>query len=439
MLGFGVRLWEGQLRRPAVFPGATLDMNFAAQNYLGAKPSDLTVARASSGWLVDSAGGLNSFGNNVPRILPGLGLCIEFSRTNSIRNSTAVGAVVGTVGSGGALPTNWVASTNGSGLSYAIQGTGTESGMSYVDIRLFGTAGSVTEFFFAPEPTSGMAATNGQTWAYSTYTRVVAGSLSNITAIQQNLSDRQAAGAVGTWANTRTADFKAAALAATAVGQNKQNNIGTISDASAAFIWPTFYIAHGTGAVDITLRVGMQQCELGANVTSPIPTSTVAVTRATDNVMLAGAAYSAAVSGASGVWYAEGSIIDNTGGSQTRRLIDVTDGTANNRILLGKATTNQPRYLVSAAAATQADIFNTAAFATAPFKIAARFNANAFQEATMGVLGTPDVAGSVPTVTQCQFGLDVLITDLACAYGLIRRVAYIPGVKTDAFLQALSA
>ena len=87
MLGFGVRLWEGRLRsRGGFFPGATLDMNFANATYLGAKPSDLTVVRASVAYGTNADGSLTSFGVNVPRITA-LGLLIEAARTNSALHS----------------------------------------------------------------------------------------------------------------------------------------------------------------------------------------------------------------------------------------------------------------------------------------------------------------------------------------------------------------
>ena len=87
MLGFGVRLWEGRLRsRGGFFPGATLDMNFANATYLGAKPSDLTVVRASVAYGTNADGSLTRFGVNVPRITA-LGLLIEAARTNSALQS----------------------------------------------------------------------------------------------------------------------------------------------------------------------------------------------------------------------------------------------------------------------------------------------------------------------------------------------------------------
>jgi len=64
-------------------------------------------------------------------------LLLEPQRTNSIRNSTMVGAVAGNPGT---LPTNWNVS-GAVGLTRTIVGVGTELGLQYVDFRFNGTAG----------------------------------------------------------------------------------------------------------------------------------------------------------------------------------------------------------------------------------------------------------------------------------------------------------
>jgi len=68
-------------------------------------------------------------------------LLLEPQRTNSIRNSSMVGAVAG---SPGTLPTNWTRQ-NSSGLTQTVVGVGVENGLQYVDINLSGIATQKTK------------------------------------------------------------------------------------------------------------------------------------------------------------------------------------------------------------------------------------------------------------------------------------------------------
>ena len=76
------------------FGGSTYDLNFATSSYCGTTLGAISVVRASSGEAVDNSGNWSSFSSNTPRIT-NAGLTREESRTNSIRNSTFVGAAAG--------------------------------------------------------------------------------------------------------------------------------------------------------------------------------------------------------------------------------------------------------------------------------------------------------------------------------------------------------
>ena len=90
---------------------------------------DLTWTRASTANRTNSAGNIELMGLGVPRLSYMYGsapaLLLEPQRTNSIRNSSMVGAAAG---SPGTLPNNW-ASALLSGLTQTIVGTGTERGV----------------------------------------------------------------------------------------------------------------------------------------------------------------------------------------------------------------------------------------------------------------------------------------------------------------------
>ena len=106
----------------------------------------VTVVRASAATQVDSTGNWAQVGNNV-LARTNSGASIWEARTNSIRNNTMAGAVAGTPGT---LPTNWTFSGSIGGITTAVIGTGTDSGVNYVDIQWSGSAtGNHTLFFDA--------------------------------------------------------------------------------------------------------------------------------------------------------------------------------------------------------------------------------------------------------------------------------------------------
>ncbi len=107
--------------------------------------------------------------------------------------------------------------------------------------------------------------------------------------------------------------------------------LGTATHVSTAFVEPelNFGVANGQ-AIDVTLRIGWPQQELGLFVTSPIRTTGAAATRAGDVVTLAGLSFGPAFSA-----YAKGTSSINPGASvSSPRLINLNDGTTNNYVEL---------------------------------------------------------------------------------------------------------
>jgi hypothetical protein len=253
----------------------TLTLDFAKAKRVDPR---VTFTRASTATYFDASGTLRSAADNVPRIdfnpstLLCQGLLIEESRTNSIRNNTMVGAAAGTPGT---LPTNW---TYGqlSTLTTEIVGTGTETGINYVDIRISGTATTTPLIYF--EANSTVAATNNQTWATSVFVKIVGGGTTNISVPTTTLRMSDSGGA--------NLGFVAGSMytlptSATSLSACRFSSSHTTNNASTAFVMPAFAF-NAAGAIDITLRIGLPQLELGAFATSVIPTTTTALTRAAD-------------------------------------------------------------------------------------------------------------------------------------------------------------
>ena len=102
-----------------------------------------TLTRASTAYCFSAAGALTNNSADVARFdydpitLSPLGLLIEASRTNQVRNPRAEGSTAGTPGT---MPTNWAVSA--APLSSSVVGTGSENGIPYFDLRIFGTSGT---------------------------------------------------------------------------------------------------------------------------------------------------------------------------------------------------------------------------------------------------------------------------------------------------------
>lgn len=194
---------------------------------------------------------------------------ITSSRTNHITNNTMVGAVAGTPGT---LPTNWPFQFSNNGLAVSIVGTGTESGIAYLDWRVSGTAtaAAIGDINFG----RGSALT-AQTWTASSYLRLVAGNLSGVTSATIGLIEETAAPAFVTGATYSISLPTTASL----ITQRPTASRTLTGGATVALLRTglTFNVSSGS-TVDFTIRIGMPQLEQGSVATSVIPTSTAAVT-----------------------------------------------------------------------------------------------------------------------------------------------------------------
>lgn len=232
-----------------------------------------------------------------------LGLLIEEQRTNSIRNPRAEGAVVGTPGT---LPTNWVIDATAT-QARTIVGTGTESGIPYIDIQINTGASNNDRAYFAifSETTNGVAAAPSQAWAFAPYVRVVSGSLGAGNA-QVMLRQQDAAHAV-----LGDVSFSFTPTTASLVSQ-RPIVTQTSTPANTAYVAPfiQFSSLSTTAPLNVTLRIGAPQLEQGAFATSlilPGVGSPAATTRAGDvATMPVGAWFNQNAGGLGIEWILEG-------------------------------------------------------------------------------------------------------------------------------------
>lgn len=170
------------------------------------------------------------------------------SSGQAIRNPGVVGAVAGTPGT---LPLNWTFNSL-AGLAQQVVGTGTDAdGLTYVDVRLFGTTSS-TALTLRFDTTTGIPAFQGQSWTESVCVVLAAGTSTNITAFQTSMAERTTSG--GNIASV-SQNFTPGAISA-ALSSNRFNQTYMLPDATTAYILPSIGLTFSSGAaIDVTLRI----------------------------------------------------------------------------------------------------------------------------------------------------------------------------------------
>jgi hypothetical protein len=398
----------------------------------------ITFTRASTATYFNSAGTLTSAAINEarfdynPSTLAAQGFLIEESRTNSIRNNTAQGAVAG---SPGTLPTNWSTFTPLTGLTREIVGTGTESGISYIDVRLSGTPSAAGVFLINFESSTQNAASNGQTWSGSTYCKFQAGSLTGISSLILRTSALDIS-QVELSSTSQTFTPTSAAL-------NTQRNVAIHTNISASTAYEIVYLRISLSgvAIDITLRIGLPQLELGAFATSVIPTTTTALTRAADvaSVNTLSPWYNASA----GTLYAEYNIpFALTSGTNPKLATLLGAG--------GAAVDELPLFIAQVSGrAASANAF-TGAVNAGRVDASASFAANTTTKATYAYASNDravTTGGSSPTISTAAYTIPTVTlmrlgsqdgSGTSNINGYLRRVTYYPTRLSNAQLQAIT-
>ncbi len=386
----------------------------------------------SNGTYFNSAGTLTAATTNVPRIdydpatLICRGLLIEESRTNSIRNNTMGGASAGTPGT---APTNWAISAAAGNLTtVSIIGTGTENGISYIDVRMVasGAVNGLVQF----ETTTQIAAVIGQTWTHSNYVKLVGGSLTNV----QPRTILSEYNGTGTFLAGSTNNFTptSAGLATQPTTLSR-----TFNQATTAFTASGIqYIFSGAG--DITLRIGLPQLELGAFATSVIQTSTVAVTRAADIASMTGTNFSSWYNQTQGTFVVNYALVQPANGGN-QFVVRASDNSYNNAVAINTSSTGFPELvtvfggifdgIASAASALTANVFTKAAGA---------YIANNLGISKDGAAVVTDASATIPSaLTRLDIGSDHAGAN-HFGSGWIQSIEYYPVRDRDAFLRASS-
>lgn len=238
-----------------------------------------TCTRASVATYFNQAGTNVTVGPNVARYnyTNGVadGLLLEEQRTNLIPNSTMVGASAPST-----APTGWTLSVV-SGLTTTIS-TATVNGLNGIAVRLVGTPSGSPFIQAFMTPTTSVAAAQNDTFSLSSYLAITAGSTTNITSITQRLLEYNGSGSI---VATDVSSNLLTVLTATATRQLYEGVV--VQAATAANVRPLVAMSWTSGAIDVTLFIAAPQLEKARTVSSFIPTTSAAVTRAADGFVQA--------------------------------------------------------------------------------------------------------------------------------------------------------
>jgi hypothetical protein len=360
-----------------------------------------------------------------------LGLLVEEARTNSFTNNTMVGAVAGTPGT---LPTGWPFQASSNGLAVSIVGTGTESGITYLDWRISGTATAAAAGDICFGRTSALTA---QTWTASSYLRLVAGNLSGVTGAVIGLIEETAAFTFITGALYSISLPTTNSL----ITQRPTASRTLTGGALVALLRTnlTFNVSSGS-TVDFTIRIGLPQLEQGAFATSVIPTggagvitpgyTTPAVTRAADVASITGSAFSS--------WYRqdEGSFFCSTTAPKGIVVYGTGDTFDNTQYVSVGSSNNVNIRSGGASIANLTAPIST----TALTNIAYGYAADNFAAVSNGGVISTDTSGAVP-LAQVRLKLGSSAWDTAGLNnlnGTIRRLTYWPTRFASTTLQAIT-
>lgn len=315
LLATGDRDWSpGQGVIAVAQAGATGSMTGTVTSYnpttqaLVINVASITGSGTGTDWRIGSLDLRRTFDPVTGR---SLGFLSEAQRTNRITNNTFRGAVVGTPGT---LPTNMIVPS--SVVSRSVVAVGMINGISYIDIRISGIPASATVQTITFDT---ITASIGETWTTSGWFALIAGSFANISSDQFQLRASNESG--------NTQFLPTATL-------TRVTNTRTLTGTSAT--WTLRYrFADTVTPVDFTIRIGLPQSELGSSVTSPIPTSSLAITRAADSAMLSGSNFSQAYNASAGAL-----VLECTTPSTLAQAVpaSINDGTTNNALRVSQRT-----------------------------------------------------------------------------------------------------
>ena len=361
------------------------------------------------------------------------GLLIEEQRTNGIRNNRAQGAVAG---SPGTFPTNWLGYLNGiTGVAFSIIGTGIEKGINYVDIRMNGTPSATVPqgLQITFDTNNAIAASASQTWTESLWFSIVGGSATNITGFRINTQQYN----LGAYVTENNVSFTPTSTL------TRYSGTTTFTAATTTHALPLIGLGVTAAApVDITIRIGLPQLELGSFVTSVIPTNLAAATRNFDNADIT--SISSWFNASEGTLYGQ-TIFDHllplSGSGAFPGIFHIADGTVNNRIVLtayNPSATNNHYGTVITAGVDQGSLGTNAFAPNTLVKGAFAYKANDTAYCANNSAAVTDNTVTLPTGLNIANLGGTLSVGANKLNGWLQRVKYYPTRLSNAVLQRIT-
>lgn len=362
-------------------------------SFLDNLPDAAVYSRASIGWEFNRAGLLVPYASGIARqgfdpiTHAPFGTLLEQAAENTVRNSVAGGAVVGTPGT---LPTNWAEQLVN--CTREVVATGTDAnGIPFVRLRVSGTpnANNGIQFVFDNSITNAAAAQN-DVWAASVYVRLHAGSTTNLGLNTVYIFAYDNASGFLTSAGTNFT------MDANPLASNRKHTVQTLANASTAYarMIIDWRVTSGN-AVDFTVDIGLPQLEKNNEPTSPILTTGSKITRAEDSchIPVARLGYNPLAS----TLYMKGKIpYANRGNAGT--IMNLDGGSNNERITTYYEQANNRIYgTMFAGGVQQTNLTNAGVMGSGNvFKVAHACEANNANIAFNGTLGTSDTSCTMP-------------------------------------------
>jgi hypothetical protein len=347
-----------------------------------------------------------------PVTLASQGILVEEARTNSLVQSQD-------------FATTWAANR----ASVTVNATTSPDGTSNADKLVEDATASNTHRVF------GAATTTAVPWTYSVFAKADTRSWLYLRL------DRSTGGTPHVWFNVSAGTVGTAEPGWTASIQNVGNGwyrcIATIDAALAGSGQPIIGLAPSDGVFSYTgdgtsgLFIWQAQLEAGTGASSPIPTTTAAVTRAADVAAVTGLTLAAPLTMVTGFAMALVS-------TATRYLSLIDAGSGSRELLNYLSGVSIRRAYVRAGGAAEADVpAGSAVTVGQQWSMASRFETNNVNLAASGTLGTADTSATMPTgLVNLHIGSSS--TGTASANGTISRIRIYNRALPDAQLQSLT-
>lgn len=402
---------------------------------------NITFTRTGTATYFDATGTLTTATADVPRFdhdpstFESKGLLIEEGRTNSIRNSQAGGSTNGVIGSGGAMPTNWLITPNANGVTSEVVGTGSEGGLVYIDIKISGTPTLSGVIQIRTETDTQVVATSGQTWIHSAYSRLTAGSAANaVFAI--NVRGNAAGGSAVSGQQVNTTFVPTLS----AIGAQRRSATVTFTNATVERVMPFFGIDYTSGSpINFTLRIAAPQLEQGAFATSYIPTTSAAVSRGADVAVVT--PISLFYNQSEGTLFAEHSVYSFGGSGAFPRVLDFNNNTDDNDFIRFRYVQSTSNFgiVVANGGVLQVGMGTGTLSLNSVYKSAVGLKADDYIFYNNNSLIATDNSGSMPIgLTHMCIGRQ-RTSAFSLLNGHIRKIAYYPKRLSNETLRSLTA